>query len=337
MTESVIAFWGGLMIAAGVIVAFAVAVQYARHLANRWPPVPEDLPGPSISLTHVRSKPPPLERRRRDDGDMRVRTGATHDPGHALEDGNRVRKATRSAEVLPFVRRRARTRPPLRLVPPPNVSWRATAARPDDDDEPQVRPLVNQRAVIARRYQQCNRLMFQGENAMTATPNPRKNQADVILEKPPIRVTTWDYRRLSAVVDAFRLRDREPLVDLLAQELDRAELVEPAVVPRDVVTMHACVTFIDEDTKEVRTVTLVYPGEEDSRQGKIAVVTPVGSALIGLQAGATMAWRTMDGRTKRLSVLEVRHQPEAHGFDGASDGSNRESAPSRFLAAAAAS
>jgi regulator of nucleoside diphosphate kinase len=172
---------------------------------------------------------------------------------------------------------------------------------------------------------------------MTAVPRPRDDRAGITLDKPPIQVTTWDYRRLSAVVDAYRLRGCHALIDLLAEELDRAELVEPAAVPRDVVTMHSCVKFIDDDTGEVRTVTLAYPGEEDSRQGKISVITPVGSALIGLRAGATMAWRTLDGRTKRLSVLEIRHQPEAHGFDGASGESNRESVLSRSLAAAAAS
>ena len=152
---------------------------------------------------------------------------------------------------------------------------------------------------------------------MTAMRDQRRGRAGIALDQPPIRVTTWDHFRLSAVVDAFRLRGWEPVVDFLGDELDRAELVEPAAIPRDVVTMHSCLSFIDHDTGEVRTVTLVYPGEEDSRQGKISVVTPVGSALIGLRAGDTMPWRIMDGRTKRLSVLEVTHQPEAHGFDGA--------------------
>jgi regulator of nucleoside diphosphate kinase len=172
---------------------------------------------------------------------------------------------------------------------------------------------------------------------MTATPNSKDDRADVTLDKPSIQVTTWDYRRLSAVVDAFLLRGCEPLVDLLAEELDRAELVEPVAVPRDVATMHSSVKFTDDNTGEVRVVTLAYPGEEDSRQGKISVITPVGSALIGLRAGATMSWRTLDGRTKRLSVLEVRHQPEAQGFDGASGGSDRESTPpmARIEAAAA--
>ena len=164
---------------------------------------------------------------------------------------------------------------------------------------------------------------------MAARPNPRGGNKSVTLDKPTIRVTTRDHDRLSAVVDAFRLRGCEPLVDLLAEELDRAELVEPAAILGDVVTMHSCVQFIDHDTGEVRTVTLVYPGEEDSRQGKVAIVTPVGSALLGLSTGATMSWRTLDGRTKRLSVLEVRHQPEAHDFDGASSGNDWKSAPSR--------
>ena len=171
---------------------------------------------------------------------------------------------------------------------------------------------------------------------MTATPNSKDDRADVTLNKPPIQVTTWDYRRLSAVVDAYRLRGCELLVDLLAEELDRAELVEPAAVPRDVVTMHSSVKFIDDNTGEVRVVTLAYPGEEDSRRGKIAITTPVGSALLGLRTGAVMAWRTLDGRTKRLSVLEVSHQPEAHGFDGASGGSDRESTPPRARIEAAA-
>lgn len=152
---------------------------------------------------------------------------------------------------------------------------------------------------------------------MNATLDLSGVDKGVVLDKPPIRVTSWDYQRLSDVVEAFRSRGCEPLVELLSEELDRAELVEPAAVPRDVVTMHSCVKFIDHGTDEVRCVTLVYPGEEDSRKGKIAIIAPVGSALLGLQPGAVMAWRTMDGRIKRLSVLEVQYQPEASGFDGA--------------------
>ena len=169
---------------------------------------------------------------------------------------------------------------------------------------------------------------------MTLRLDPSGADEGVILDKPPIHVTSWDYQRLSGVVEAFRSRGREPLVEFLSDELDRAELVEPAAVPRDVVTMHSCVRFIDHDTDEIRCITLVYPGEEDSRQGRIAIITPVGSALLGLRPGATMAWRTMDGRIKRLSVLEVRYQPEASGFDGAAVRDGRNTARPRARIAA---
>jgi regulator of nucleoside diphosphate kinase len=89
--------------------------------------------------------------------------------------------------------------------------------------------------------------------------------------------------------------------------------------------MQSRVTFVD-DAGEERTVTLVYPGEEDSQQGKIAVVTLIGSALLGLQVGAAMSWRTLDGRTKRLSVLEVAHQPEARELDRAEGREQRDAA-----------
>jgi regulator of nucleoside diphosphate kinase len=162
---------------------------------------------------------------------------------------------------------------------------------------------------------------------MPSAPSRPTSERKLSAARPAIQVTTWDYRRLSAMVDAFRLRGCDEVVDLLSQELERAELVDPTAIRRDVVTMHSRVKFIDEDRGEVRTVTLVYPGEEDSRRGKVAVITPVGSVLLGLRVGSEMAWHTLDGRTKRLSILEVSYQPEANGLDGACHKPAPESAP----------
>ena len=145
----------------------------------------------------------------------------------------------------------------------------------------------------------------------------QNNRAMLDLHKPTIHMTTWDHRGLSALVDSFRRLGREEQVDLLAEELDRAELVEPAAVTPDIVTMNSKVRFVDEDTGKERTMTLVYPGEENSAGGLISIVTPVGSSLIGLKVGDSIAWTTIDGRTKRLKVLDVSYQPEANGLDGA--------------------
>ena len=133
--------------------------------------------------------------------------------------------------------------------------------------------------------------------------------------QPKIYVTTHDYERLSALADFYQSRRRGVLVDFLIDELERAELVPAAAIGHNVVTMNSRVRIMDPDTGERRTVTLVYPGEEDSDRGKISVVTPMGTALLGLREGTRMDWRTLDGRRKSISVLEVQYQPESRGLD----------------------
>lgn len=133
--------------------------------------------------------------------------------------------------------------------------------------------------------------------------------------RPKIYVTTQDYERLSALADFYRSRRGGPLVDFLIDELERAELVPAAEVAPKVVTMNSRLRIMDPDAGEARTVTLVYPGEEDSLRGKVSIFTPLGTALLGLPEGARMEWRTLDGRRKGIAVLEVQYQPEAHGLD----------------------
>jgi regulator of nucleoside diphosphate kinase len=134
-------------------------------------------------------------------------------------------------------------------------------------------------------------------------------------DQPEIYVTTHDYERLSALADFYKSRRRGVLVDFLIDELERAELVPAAEVGHKVVTMNSRMRIMDPDTALSRAVTLVYPGEEDSLRGKVSVVTPLGSALLGLPEGGRMEWRTLDGRTKSVSVLEVQYQPESLGLD----------------------
>lgn len=79
----------------------------------------------------------------------------------------------------------------------------------------------------------------------------------------------------------------------------------------DVVQMGSTVTY-KPDTGEARSVTLVFPGDADIAQGKISILTPIGTALIGLATGQAIAWTARDGRTHHLEVLEVR-QPAPAG------------------------
>lgn len=131
---------------------------------------------------------------------------------------------------------------------------------------------------------------------------------------PPVMVTTVDRARLGRLLDGYRAQPYDVLAAHLARELARAEIVEPRAVPPWVVTMRSRVRVRVEDGSE-RTVTLVFPGEEDPMLGRVSVLEPLGAALLGLAEGDTMAWQTLAGREQQASVLKVLYQPEAHGYD----------------------
>jgi len=70
------------------------------------------------------------------------------------------------------------------------------------------------------------------------------------------------------------------------------------------------VRVTDLDGGHQRTLTLVLPGEADSSQGKISVLAPIGTALLGYRVGDTVEWR-VPGGLRRFRIDAVLHQPEA--------------------------
>jgi regulator of nucleoside diphosphate kinase len=128
---------------------------------------------------------------------------------------------------------------------------------------------------------------------------------------PEIMITPRDLSRLD-LLTGFAVVYRTPVREALARELRRARVVPAHQLPSDAVTMHSGVRYRDSVTGVVRTATLVYPGEEQRGEGKISVLTPVGSALIGLLAGQSIGYADTDGRKKFLTVLDVLSQPVAN-------------------------
>ena len=96
----------------------------------------------------------------------------------------------------------------------------------------------------------------------------------------------------------------------LKRELDRAIVVSSFAVPPDVATMNSLVRYGDETAGAQRTVFLVYPQKADGSAGKISVLAPVGTALLGLSEGQAIEWDFPDGCRRRLKLLEVIYQPE---------------------------
>jgi regulator of nucleoside diphosphate kinase len=121
--------------------------------------------------------------------------------------------------------------------------------------------------------------------------------------KPRITLSAEDYDRLSQLARAAT-SNMSDVVQVLTEELERAEVVVDAR-PEQAVCMGSEVVFRDDATGKVETVTLVYPGEADISRRKISVMTPIGTALIGLSVGASITWETRSGEVRPLTVLRV--------------------------------
>jgi regulator of nucleoside diphosphate kinase len=126
---------------------------------------------------------------------------------------------------------------------------------------------------------------------------------------PSLIVTARDLARLRHVID---LHDT-PTAEQLESELQRATVVDSHEVPPTVVTMNSEVVYEDVATGDRRVVRIVFPNEADAGRGKVSVMAPIGSALIGLSVGQETEWRVPGGR-KRIRVVEIRYQPEASGI-----------------------
>jgi regulator of nucleoside diphosphate kinase len=96
----------------------------------------------------------------------------------------------------------------------------------------------------------------------------------------------------------------------LQRELERAIVVSSSALPPDVVTMNSRVVYSDQTAGVQRVVSIVYPREADPSKGKVSVLSPIGTALLGLSIGQAITWDFPDGSRRRLRVDELVHQPE---------------------------
>lgn len=164
-----------------------------------------------------------------------------------------------------------------------------------------------------------NRLVHR-ELLPTALPPPSdeaENALGLILDDPDlpaIVVTTADAVSLSPLAGGVRPAGNRAAA-FLAHELARAAIVPPAEIRAQTVTMRSVARFRLNDTAAVCEAMLVYPGEASLSDGKLSVLAPVGTALLGLSQGQVMPYVTADGAVKTLTLLDVVFQPEACGLE----------------------
>jgi regulator of nucleoside diphosphate kinase len=134
------------------------------------------------------------------------------------------------------------------------------------------------------------------------------------MNQPSIFITTKDVEKLRDLIrEAFHTEYRgSDYLKQLAGEIEKASVVEPNQIPSDVITLNSTARLIDRETKEEMVYTLVFPEDADTSQGKISILAPIGTAMLGYKVGDTFEWDTPGGK-RIIHVKEILYQPEASG------------------------
>lgn len=129
-------------------------------------------------------------------------------------------------------------------------------------------------------------------------------------ELPRISVTTHDYSRLGDMARRH-LRSGRAATWFLIAELERAALCHPKEIPANVATMNSRVLFQVGADGEVEAGMLAYPDQHVPGQRPVPVLTPLGTALLGLREGDRMPFEDWRGRKRSVVLRKVAFQPEA--------------------------
>lgn len=154
---------------------------------------------------------------------------------------------------------------------------------------------------------ECIRFDAYGPHPPSSKPQTQKKNMNTI------QITQSDYNRLQDLLrdatsgNAEDKRCREALF----RELMRAKIKPPDELPADVITLRSRARLLDLETGDALEYTLVLPEDADVDAGRISILAPLGTAMLGFRRGDEFEWMMPGGRVK-LRVEEVS-QPQPAG------------------------
>lgn len=124
-----------------------------------------------------------------------------------------------------------------------------------------------------------------------------------------IIISERDYNDLVNMLESLSTADFKK-ASFLEEEMLRADIVESEKMPAEVVAMNSNVRFLDIESGEMLGVRVTYPWDSNIDEGRVSVLAPLGSALLGLGVGQEISWPLPNGRTKNLRVMQVQKENE---------------------------
>jgi regulator of nucleoside diphosphate kinase len=134
----------------------------------------------------------------------------------------------------------------------------------------------------------------------TATVRP------VDIRRPDIRVTRRD------VAEIERLLARNPgasawrAVNFLTRELARATIIQDDAIPPNVAGLGSLVEYREDGKDKSRMAVLSLPGDRMIPRNAVSILSPIGTALLGLSAGQSICFAGPDGYPVTVTVIDVK-------------------------------
>ncbi len=139
--------------------------------------------------------------------------------------------------------------------------------------------------------------------------------------KEKIRLVKEDYEKLPAIIANARAkgdlkenaeyhaaREKQGMLkaelDKLNGDLVGSQVIDPAILAKDIVTFGKRIKIKDLDNSELMEFTIVGPAESDSHKNHVSVTSVLVKGLLGKNSGAEVSVTVPSG-LKRYQILEI--------------------------------
>ena len=131
-------------------------------------------------------------------------------------------------------------------------------------------------------------------------------------QQPDIIISSFDLERLEGVLSSRSAYDvlRK---SILKVELERATIVESHHIPENIVSMNSTVQLSMSYSEAPFYLTLVYPNEINEDGSTLSILSPIGTALIGMKQGDEIYWPSSGGKNAKVRIENILYQPERTG------------------------
>lgn len=129
--------------------------------------------------------------------------------------------------------------------------------------------------------------------------------------KSKICITNNDYTRLKSMIQEYTKANKvDSNVKELLGEIERAQKVDSLTIGSNYITMNSIFELKKMNELDFQQFQLVFPEEADIDAGKISVLAPIGTAVLGYKVGDIIKWKVPDGETF-FQITSILYQPEA--------------------------